>query len=174
MFLPSSRWLLGSLLFIADMFGDMTVQEPESREVIRLGTDRFPPALVQVSLINEAQLRHGLSQLGKMDPDPSGDKANHTLAVHAATIDLIHHSSPKSNSEGDREVYMVGQGDQPSDKTTKEIQREVDEEIAREARLARDAERGKMHNGLQYNSGALEDEPRGGATSRKHHTKFNS
>jgi hypothetical protein len=32
-FLPGSRWVLGSLLFIADEFGDLNHQEPELREV---------------------------------------------------------------------------------------------------------------------------------------------
>jgi hypothetical protein len=40
--------------------------------------------------------------------------------------------------------------------------------------LARDAERGKRHNGLQDDSGAADDEPRGGAPSSRHHAKFNS
>jgi hypothetical protein len=29
-FLPSSMWVLGSLLFVADKFGDLSLQEPES------------------------------------------------------------------------------------------------------------------------------------------------
>jgi hypothetical protein len=29
-FLPSSRWVLGSLLFVADMFRDLRIQELES------------------------------------------------------------------------------------------------------------------------------------------------
>jgi hypothetical protein len=70
-FLPSSRWVLGCLLFIVDKFGDPNLQEPESREVIRSGTGRLPPGLVRVSLVNEAQLKHGFDQPGKIDPDPS-------------------------------------------------------------------------------------------------------
>jgi hypothetical protein len=89
-----------------------------------------------------------LSKLGKTDPDLSGDKADHTLAVSAAITDLIYQSSPESESEGEREVYMVGQGEEPPEKTIEEIQREVEEEIAWAAHLARDAERGKRHNSL--------------------------
>jgi hypothetical protein len=44
-----------------------------------------------------------------MDPDPIGDKADHTLAVSTATTDPIYQSSLESDSKGDREVYMVGQ-----------------------------------------------------------------
>jgi hypothetical protein len=107
-FLPSLRWFLGSLQFIADKFGDPSLQEPESSEVIRSGTGHLPPASIRVCLINEAQLLHGLSELGKTDPDPVGDKADHTLAILAATTDPIYQSSPESNSKGSGEVYMGG------------------------------------------------------------------
>jgi hypothetical protein len=109
--LPGWRWVLGSLLFIADKFGDLNLQEPESHEVIGSSTDCLPPATVWVGLINEAQCKHGFVKLGKMDPDPSGDKVDHTLAVSVAIIEPIYQSPPESDSEGDREVYMVGQGD---------------------------------------------------------------
>jgi hypothetical protein len=58
--------------------------------------------------------------LGRMDLDPSGDKAVHTSAISAAIADLICQSSPESDSEGDREVHMVGQGDEPPEKTVEE------------------------------------------------------
>jgi hypothetical protein len=51
---PVSRWVLGSLLFIANMYGDLNLQEPESCEVIRSGTGRLPPAPVHVDVINKA------------------------------------------------------------------------------------------------------------------------
>jgi hypothetical protein len=44
------------------------------------------------------------------------------LAVLAAIIDPIYQSSLESDFEGDREVYMVGQGDEPLEKTVEEIQ----------------------------------------------------
>jgi hypothetical protein len=72
------------------MFEDLTLQEPESREVVGSGTNRLPPAPVRVSLVNEAQLGHGLSELGKMDTDPMRDKADNTLAILVATIDPIY------------------------------------------------------------------------------------
>jgi hypothetical protein len=80
----------------------------------------------------------------------------------------------ESDSEGDREVYMMGNGEELPDKTVKEIQRETDEELARTTRLVREAERGKRHNSLQDDLGASEDEPRDGAPARRHHPKFNS
>jgi hypothetical protein len=45
-FLPGSRWVVRSLLFIANKFGDLSLQEPESREVIGSDTGRLPLALV--------------------------------------------------------------------------------------------------------------------------------
>jgi hypothetical protein len=77
-FLPGSRWVLGSLIFIADKFGDMNLQEPESREVVGSGTGHLPPALIRVGLINESQLGHRSVELGKADPDPSEDNTDHT------------------------------------------------------------------------------------------------
>jgi hypothetical protein len=43
---------------------------------------------------------------------------------------------------------MVMQGDEPPKKTIKEIQQEAEEELDWAVHLARDAERGKRHNGL--------------------------
>jgi hypothetical protein len=90
MFLPGSMWFMGSLQFVTDNFGDLNLHEPESSEVIGSGTSRLPQALDRVGLVNEAQLKHGLNELGKMDPDPAGDKADHILAISAATIDPIY------------------------------------------------------------------------------------
>jgi hypothetical protein len=95
--------------------------EPELSEVIGSGTHRLPLASVQVSLINEAQLRHGFNAVGKTDLDPAGDKADPTLAISAATIDPVYLSLSESDSEDDREVSMVRQGDQLPKKTTEEI-----------------------------------------------------
>jgi hypothetical protein len=63
---------------MTDMFGDLTLQESESHEIVELGTGHLPQAPVWVNLVNEAPLRHRLSELGKMDSNPMGDKADHT------------------------------------------------------------------------------------------------
>jgi hypothetical protein len=87
-----------------------------------------------------------------MDVDPAGDKADHIPAVSAATIDQIYQSSLESDSEGGREVYIVGNGEELPEKTTEEIQREAEEEIARVANLSRELDQardtGKKHNGM--------------------------
>jgi hypothetical protein len=58
--LPGSRRFLGSLEFLTDKFGNLSLQEPELSKVARSGNGRLPPASVQVSLVNEAQIRHRL------------------------------------------------------------------------------------------------------------------
>jgi hypothetical protein len=87
-----------------------------------------------------------------MDPNPARDKADHILAVSAATTDPIYQSSSVLDSEGGKEVYMVGDGEKLPEKTTEEIQEEVEEEIAHAAHLARELDqarnREKKHNGL--------------------------
>jgi hypothetical protein len=104
-FLPGSRWVLGSLLFITDKFGDLSLQELESSEVTRSGISHLRPTLVWVSLVNEAQLRHGSIKPGNAGSNLSGDKADHNPAGLPATIDPSYRSPPESNSEGGREVY---------------------------------------------------------------------
>jgi ABC-type Zn2+ transport system substrate-binding protein/surface adhesin len=109
-----------------------------------------------------------------MGLDPEGNKVDHILAVSAATTDPIHQSPLESNFEGGLEVYMVGNGEELLDKTIEEIHQESAIELARAARLARDAERGKRHNGMQDDSGESEDKPGDGAATRRHHLNFNS
>jgi hypothetical protein len=163
-FLPSLRWFLGSLQFVTDKLGDLNLQEPESSEVARSGVGRLPPAPVRVGLINEAQLRKRHNELGKTDLNSAGDKADHILSILTATLDPIYQSSPESDSEGSREVYMVGNREELLEKTTEEIQQEAEEEITRTAHLPRELDqardRGKRHNGLQDDSGVSNDELR--------------
>jgi hypothetical protein len=69
---------------------------------------------------------------------------------------------------------MVGYRDELPEKTAEEIAWGVKEEITRVARLAKEADKGKRHNGLQEDSGSSDDEPRDGAPSRRCYPKFNS
>jgi hypothetical protein len=130
-FLPGSRWFLRSLQFITDKFGDLTLQEPKSCRIIESGIGHLPPALIRVSLVNEAQLRHRLSKLGKTSSDPTGDKVDHTLPVPAATTDPIYQSPLEFDFEGSGEVYMVGSMEELPKKMVKEIQWETDKELTR-------------------------------------------
>jgi hypothetical protein len=69
---------------------------------------------------------------------------------------------------------MVEQGGELPEKTTEELQREAEEEIARDEQLARELDKRKGHNGLQDDSGGSEDEHSDRAPTRRHHPKFNS
>jgi hypothetical protein len=91
----------------------MNLQEPKSCEVIGSDTSRLPPAPVQVGLLNESQLEHRPVELGKTDPDPSEDNVDHTQTVPAVVTDPIYQPPSEYDSEGDREVFMVGEGEQP-------------------------------------------------------------
>jgi hypothetical protein len=64
---------------------------------------------------------------------------------------------------------MVGEGEQPPEKTVEEIAREAEVEIAWATHLA---ETGKRHNGMHDDSGSSDDEPRDGSPSRRHYPKF--
>jgi hypothetical protein len=69
---------------------------------------------------------------------------------------------------------MVEQGGEPLEKTTEEIQREVEEEIARVEHLARELNKRKGHNDMQDDFEALENDHPDGAPRKRHHPKFNS
>jgi hypothetical protein len=69
---------------------------------------------------------------------------------------------------------MVEPGGELPEKTTKELQREADEEIARAKWLAQELDKRKGHNGLQDDSRGLEDEHLDRALTRRHHPKFDS
>jgi hypothetical protein len=73
-FLPSSRWFLGSVVFLTDKFGNLSLQRLELSEDARSGTGCIPPAPVRDGPISEAQLRHGLDLLGKHGWIPLGIK----------------------------------------------------------------------------------------------------
>jgi hypothetical protein len=64
-FLPSSRCVLVSLLFIDDKFGDLSLWESESPDVTGSATGYLPPAPVRVGHVNEAQLRPRSNALEK-------------------------------------------------------------------------------------------------------------
>jgi hypothetical protein len=43
--------------------------------------------------------------------NPSGDKADHNEIARPVAADSLYQLPPESNSNGGREVYMVGQGE---------------------------------------------------------------
>jgi hypothetical protein len=56
-----------------------------------------------------------------MDTDSVEDRADHTLAAQATVTGPFYSSSSGSDSKYGREVYMVEQGCELPDKTTKEL-----------------------------------------------------
>jgi hypothetical protein len=46
MLLPGSRWFLGSLEFLNDKFGNLSLQEPELSKIVGSGIGRLPLAPV--------------------------------------------------------------------------------------------------------------------------------
>jgi hypothetical protein len=67
---------------------------------------------------------------------------------------------------------MVAQGEQPVERTTKEITREIEEVLMRAARLEA-VMIGKRHNDQQDNSRLFGDGAGEGARSPRHHTNYN-
>jgi hypothetical protein len=72
------------------------------------------------------------------------------------------------DSDGSDEVFMVGQGDPPTDQTEAETAQAAEAKIAQAARLAREADKAarKRHHSQQDDSGASEDEDEDGAASK--------
>jgi hypothetical protein len=120
-FLSDMRWVLRSLLFVTDKFRDLSLQEPELPEVAGSGNGRLSPALVRVDLINEAQLRHESDVLGEVDLDSLGDNIDHNQVGSPTTTDPIYQLPLEFDFGCGREVYMVGQGEKPTEKIAKEI-----------------------------------------------------
>jgi hypothetical protein len=101
-FLLSSRLVFESLLFIVDKMGDLSLQEPEPREVVGSDVDRFPPMPVRVSLACEAQLEHGHSDVVESESGPSGDYVDHHENSCPKAAYPIYKSSSGSDSDDDR------------------------------------------------------------------------
>jgi hypothetical protein len=97
----------GSLLFIANKMGDLSLQEPKLQEITGSDTDRFPPTLVRVSLVCEACPRHGSNKSGESKSDLSVDNVYHCKICCPIATDPIYKPSSESDSEGDREIFMV-------------------------------------------------------------------
>jgi hypothetical protein len=96
------------LTFIGDKMGNLSWQEPESWKIAWSGTNRVHPIPARDGLACEAQLVHGSSISGQLDLDPSGDIIDHHEICCSAAIDPIYKPSPESDSNGGREVFMVG------------------------------------------------------------------
>jgi hypothetical protein len=159
-FLSGSRLVFGSILFVADKMGDLSLKELKLWEITGSDTDHFPPTSAQVGLTCEARLGHGSSQLGESESDPSGDNVNHHEICCPDVADPIYKPSLESKSDGGPKVFMVGKANPPANQTNAEIARAAEAEIARVAQLAWEADKAaeKTHRNWQDDSEALGDE----------------
>jgi hypothetical protein len=80
--------------------GDLSLQEPEPREITGSNTDRFPPTLVPVGLSCGAQLKLGSNRTGEFESKPLGDYVNHNGVSCQEVADPIYKSSLGSDSNG--------------------------------------------------------------------------
>jgi hypothetical protein len=98
-FLPDSRLVFRSLLFITDKMGDLSLQEPMSLEITELGTNRVHPIPTRDGLTCEAQLGHRSFLSGESEPDPLGDNADHHMICCPATTNPIYKPSLEFDSD---------------------------------------------------------------------------
>jgi hypothetical protein len=129
-FLLGSRLVFRSILFIAKKMGDLRLQEPEQHEFTMPGADRFPPTPVRVGLACEARPEHESNGLGESKSDLSGGSTGHCEICCPITADSIYRSLLESDSDGDQEIFMVGQGEPPIDQTEEEIAQATEAEVA--------------------------------------------
>jgi hypothetical protein len=106
-FLWGVRFVFGSLHFIANQLGDLSMKELEQQENLGSSTDRSRPTSFRVSHVS----------------DLLEENAGHLRSCHPSTTDPICSVSAfsKSDSDGDRKVFMVGQGDTPPTKQKREL-----------------------------------------------------
>jgi hypothetical protein len=121
--------VFGSLLFIADKMGDLSLQEPELWEITGSDTDCLAPMSVLVGLACEAQLKHESIRSGESELGPSRDHVNHHMVCCPDIADLIYKPSSESDSNGGQEVFMVGQGERPTNQIEEEIDRAAEAEV---------------------------------------------
>jgi hypothetical protein len=53
-FLLGSRFIFGSMYFVANELGDLRTQELVQQEILGSGTDRFPPTMARIGLASKA------------------------------------------------------------------------------------------------------------------------
>jgi hypothetical protein len=120
-FLPGSRLASGSLLFIANQMGDLSLSEPASREIVGSGTDRVHLIPTRDGLAYEAQLGHKTCLSAESELDPSMDNTDHHKVCCPTTTYPIYKPSPEFDSDNGQVVFMVGLGEPPADQTLEEI-----------------------------------------------------
>jgi hypothetical protein len=123
MFSTGSRFVFGSLHFIVNQLGDLIMQEPEQQENSGSGINQSSTTLARVSLVSEAWLGHESDVLREFESDLFKEDVGHLGSCHPNMEDSIYNviALSESDSEGDREVFMMGKGGAPADQTKEEI-----------------------------------------------------
>jgi hypothetical protein len=85
--------------------------------------------LIRIGLTCEAQLGHRTSNTGESESDPSGHRVNHHEISCLEGVDPIYKQSTGSDSDGSQEVFMVGQGERPTNQIEEEIDRAAEAEV---------------------------------------------
>jgi hypothetical protein len=109
-FLPGSGFVFGSLHFIANKLGDLSLQEPEQQKVLEPGTNRPPSSPARVGLTLQTRPEHGSDVLGEFESDTFRENTDHLRVRCPDTVDPIysHIALSESNSKSIREIFMVG------------------------------------------------------------------
>jgi hypothetical protein len=98
--------------------------------IIGSGANQFPPALVQVGLASEARPEHGSSELGESELDLFRDDAGQCKICCTVVANPIYKPLLESDSDGDREIFMVEGVEPPIEQTVEEIAWATNAEIA--------------------------------------------
>jgi hypothetical protein len=176
-FFLGSRLVFGSVLFIADKMGDLSLQELESLEIVGLGIDHFPPP-PQLESVSHARHNSGMDPAyrGNLSWIPQGVMPTTTRCV--ARMQQIQSTSrlrSLTQTTTKKFSWWGKLNPPPPSNQTAEITQEADTKNARAARLVQEADKvaSKRHRGRQDDSGAFEDGAEDGATSIGHLPKFN-
>jgi hypothetical protein len=154
-FLSGSRLVFGSLLFIADMMGDLSLQESEPQAIIGSDADQFPPTPVRVSLACEARPEHKSNKLAESKSDLFGDTVSHHDIYCPITADPIYKPLWESDSDDNREIFMVGQSEPSSTKPKKRSPEQVKQKLPeRRGWLAKRTRRPEKDT-LHHETGAM-------------------
>jgi hypothetical protein len=98
--------------------------------IIGSSANQFPSAQVQVGLACEARPEHGSSELGESELDLFGDDAGRCKICCTVVANPIYKPLLESDSDGDREIFMVEGVEPPIEQTVEEIAWATNAEIA--------------------------------------------
>jgi hypothetical protein len=131
--------MFGSLHFITNQLGDLIMQESEPQKTPSSDIDRILSTSAQDSTALSMQPEHETNLMRESESGSSGNNID-CFGLHSPrVVDPIYNYRlfSESDSNNSHEVFMVGQGDAPTDPTEEETIVATAVEIARSERLAR-------------------------------------